>query len=291
MQAGAYNRKLYNIDKKEPMIIIGESLNATVPAVKKAIETHNEIFIKSLAKRQVECGAMMLDVNAGGLSGGNEGENLSWLIKTVQSAVEVPLVLDSANPKTLHKAVKVYQGSDLILSSVTAEKESLDKLLPLAAELNCGIVGLCMNEKGIPDNPEGRVAMAEIIIERAVLEGIKPDALYLDPLVMTVSVDWRAGKVTIDTHRMLRKRFSQFKTFTIVGNIAFGMPMRSLVNRTFLAMIMGFGTDAVMLNVRDQELMSTLAASSVLNAEDEYCRKYIKAFRSGKLGKKALDSK
>ncbi|MBU1054899.1 MAG: dihydropteroate synthase [Proteobacteria bacterium] len=270
------------------MLIIGESLNASVPVVRDAIETHNEEFIKSLAKRQVECGATMLDVNAGGLSGGDEEENLSWLIKTVQSAVGIPLVLDSANPETLHKAVKVYQGSKLILSSVTAEKESLGRLLPLAAELNCGIVGLCMNEKGIPDNPEGRVAMAEIIIEQAVSAGIKPEAVYIDPLVMTVSVDWRASKVTIDTHQILRKRFSQFKTFTIVGNVAFGMPMRSLVNRTFLAMIMGLGTDAVMLNVRDQELMSTLAASSVLNAEDKYCRKYIKAFRTGKLGKKSV---
>lgn len=273
------------------MLIIGESLNATVPAVSQAIAAHDEKFITDLARLQVECGAMMLDVNAGGLGGRDEGEELSWLVQTVQSAVEVPLVLDSANPDSLHKAVKVYKGSQLILSSVTAEKDSLKKLLPLAAELDCGLVGLCMSEKGIPDNPDGRVAMAEVIVEKAVNAGIKPENLYLDPLVMTVSVDWKAGRVTIDTHRKLRRRFPQVRTFTIIGNVAFGMPVRGLVNRTFLSMMAGLDTDAVMLNVRDREMMATLFASSVLKGEDEYCRKYIKAFRAGKLAKSVPKSK
>lgn len=267
------------------MLIIGESLNATVPAVSQAIAAHDEKFITELAKFQVECGAMMLDVNAGGLGGRDEGDELTWLVRTVQNAVQVPLVLDSANPDSLLKAVRVYKGPELILSSVTAEKESLDKLLPLAAELECGIVGLCMSEKGIPDNPEGRLEMAEVIVKQAKLAGVKPESLYLDPLVMTVSVDWKAGKVTMDTHRMLRNRFPEVRTFTIIGNIAFGMPMRGLVNRTFLSMMLGLETDAVMLNVRDKEMMATLSASSVLKGEDQYCRKYIKAFRAGNLSK------
>lgn len=267
------------------MIIIGESLNATVPAVSQAIAARDEKFVTDLAKLQVECGAMMLDVNAGGLGGRDEGEELSWLVQTVRSVVQVPLVLDSANPESLRRAVKVYEGSELILSSVTAEKDSLENLLPLAAELNCGLVGLCMSEKGIPNNPEGRLEMAEVIVKQAMLAGIKPENLYLDPLVMTVSVDWQAGRITLNTLRMLKERFPFARIISIVGNIAFGMPMRGLVNRTFLAMLMALGPDAVMLNVRDREMMATLTAAAVLRGEDEYCRKYIKAFRAGKLSK------
>ncbi|GAB6174381.1 methyltetrahydrofolate cobalamin methyltransferase [Paradesulfitobacterium aromaticivorans] len=265
------------------MLIIGESLNGTIPTVREAIVAHDENAIAALARTQVECGAQMLDVNAGGLAGLDEDANLAWMVDIVQSVVDVPLVLDSSNPAALRAGIKVYRGARPILSSINAEQERLNTVIPLAVEYNCGLVALCMSERGVPMDAEGRLVVADMLIERATAAGIKPEDIYLDPLVMTVAADHTAGSVFLQTLRLIRERYPEVGTFCAPSNVSFEMPQRRLLNRTFVAMITALGLKGFMVNVRDREVMATLVAAATLAGSDDYCRNYLKANRAGKL--------
>jgi cobalamin-dependent methionine synthase I len=265
------------------MLVIGETLNAVIPKVGQAVVAREAQAITKLARVQVECGAQMLDVNAGGLAGRDEVEDLVWMINVVQRAVDIPLVLDSADPEALYTAMKIYRGPRPILSSVTAEPKHIDRLLPLAVERDCGLVMLCMGERGIPPESEGRLVVAETLVKRATTAGLKPEDLYLDPLIMTISADHRAGDVSLSTLRLIRERLPEVRTICGVSNVSFGLPQRRLLNRTFVAMLMALGLEAFMVDVRDQALMSTLFAAAALTGRDEWCSAYLQAYRAGKL--------
>lgn len=266
------------------MLIIGESLNGTIPSVGKAIATRDANFIATLALHQVECGAHMIDVNAGGVSGQDESADLVWMVDVVQNAVQAPLVLDSSNPDVLRAAITVYQGPELILSSISAEEESLEALLPLAVERKCGLVALCMSEEGIPPDAEGRAALAGKLVERAVDAGLGPENLYIDPLAMSLAAADNAGEITLQTLRLIRDRHPKVKTLCAGSNVGFGMPQRRLLNRTFVAMLTALGLDAFLVDVRDGDVMAALLAAEAIAGGDELCRRYVKAYRRGKLG-------
>jgi cobalamin-dependent methionine synthase I len=265
------------------MLIIGESLNAAIPSVGQAVAARDEAWIKALASRQVECGAEMLDVNAAGPACRDECAELVWMVNVVQDAVQVPFVLDSSNPKALRAAMEVYHGPRPLLSSITLEPGRLGSILSLAVKHDCSLVALCMGEKGIPVEPEERLEVAEALVERAVEAGISLEDLYLDPLVMTIAADYRSGARLFSTLPLLRDRFPQVHTICGVGNIGFQMPQRRLLNRTAVAMLMAFGLEAFMVDVRDRKLMATLTAARALAGQDEWNREYFKAYRAGKL--------
>ncbi|MGI5926684.1 MAG: dihydropteroate synthase [Thermacetogeniaceae bacterium] len=265
------------------MLIIGESLNGSIPAVGKAIINHDEQWIRELAKKQVDCGAQMLDVNAGGISGRDECADLVWLVEVVQDSVSVPLVLDSTNPEALRAAISVYRGPKPILSSLTAEEERFNALLPLVLDHDCGLIALCIDESGIPLEPKRRLEIAETLVERVTAAGIKPEDLYLDPLVLTLGVNYHAGAITLNTLHLIREHFPQVNTVCGVSNVSFEMPKRRLLNRYFAAMLMAFGLEAFMVDVCDREMMVALTAAAALTGRDEWCRNFFKSSRAGKL--------
>lgn len=267
------------------MLIIGESLNGTIPSVGQAVKDRDENFIEALAREQVECGADMLDVNAGGMFGRDEAEDLVWMVSVVQEAVQVPIMLDSSSPEALRAAIGVYKGPRPILSSVTAEKKSLDMVLPLALENNCGLVALCMSEKGIPPDVNGRLTVAELIVERATSAGIKSEDIYLDPLVMTIFADSSAATTIIQTLNRIRDRFPQIGTICAPSNVSYGMPLRRLLNRSFVPMLIASGISACILDVRDRQLISIIRASEAITGRDKRCKTFLDAYRQGKLEK------
>lgn len=267
------------------MLIVGESLNSSIPFVGQAVIHRDEKTLQDLARKQVECGAQALDVNAGGLAGQDECANLIWMVELIQRTVPVPLVLDSTNPEPLREAMSIYRGQP-ILSSATAEKARLDALLPLAREYHCGLLALCMDENGIPPEAEGRIKIASYIVERVTDAGIKPENLYLDPMVMTIGSDTMAGTITLQTLQGLHEHFPHVSTICGVSNVGYGMPKRKLLNRTFIAMLMAYGLDVFMTDVRDQELMAVYRAAAALTGRDTWGREYLKAFRAGKLESK-----
>ncbi len=271
------------MEYKHNLLYIGESLNASIPKIKEAVTKHDEEAIKALAIRQTECGAHMLDVNAA-VSGQNEVEDLAWMVEIVQSVTDLPLVLDSSSPDALQAAFKVYKGATPIISSITGEwGEGHEDLLSIAVENNCGLVAMCMDKEGISPDPDKRFKTAESLFERTTKAGLKPENLYIDPLVMTISADTKAGMAFLNLMKMLDERLPGARKFCGASNVSYGMPLRKLINHTFIPMIVALGMDAFLVNVRDKGLMAIFKASAALIGQDEWSMGYIKAFRGGDL--------
>ncbi len=271
------------MDYQHKLLYIGESLNASIPKVKAAVTEHDGEAIKALAKRQEECGAHMLDVNAA-VTGQNEIEDLAWMVELVQGVTDLPLVLDSSDPRALQAALKVYKGDTPIISSITGEwGEGHEDLLSLAVENNCGLVAMSMDKTGISNDAEVRFKVAEALYERTTKAGLKPENLYIDPLVMTISADTMAGVTFLNLMKMLDERLPGARKFCGASNVSYGMPLRKLINHTFIPMIVALGMDAFLVNVRDQGLMAIFHACAALVGQDEWSMGYITAFREGKL--------
>ncbi len=265
------------------MLLIGESINGTAQKVGDAILTRDEAFIADLARAQCDAGAHMLDINAG-VAGGNEAENLVWLLDVVQSAVPVPLVIDSADPEALAAALDAYRHAERpIVNSITGEAQKWNALLPVLAEHRTRVVALCMDDNGIPKNVEGRIEIAGRLFDALIQRGMAAGDIYFDPLVLPCAVEPAQGLVALEAIRALRQRFSEAHTVCAVSNLSTGLPARRLLNRSFCAMAIYAGLDSVVLDVRDKALMSTIAAGKAIVNQDAYCMEYITAYRSGTL--------
>jgi cobalamin-dependent methionine synthase I len=265
------------------MVIIGESINGTIQEVGQSILGRNEAFLRELAKTQYECGAHVLDINAG-VGEGNEEEDLPWVIEIVQKEVPIPLMIDSANPEALKATLKVYHHKEPpILNSISGEQEKWDKLFPVIAGKRCKIVVLCIDDRGIPKTIEGRIAIATKLFENLTQGGIPANHIYFDPLVLSVAVEPEAAVITLETIRALRSKFPDSHTICGVSNVSMGLPGRRLINRTFLAMAISAGLDTLFIDVRDRALLSLVYASKVIINQDPYCLEYLQAYRAKKI--------
>ncbi len=265
------------------MIIIGESINGTIPKVGQAILDRNGGFLQELAKIQYECGAHFLDVNAG-VAGGDEVQDLCWLTKIIQEEVPLPLMLDSANPEALKAALCVYRHPEPpIINSISAEKEKWDQLFPLLTENKCKAVVLLMDDQGIPKTIEDRLGIAKKIYQSLAQAGIPPDYIFFDVLVLSVAIEPDAALVALETIKAIRSNFPQSHITCGVSNVSMGLPARKLINRTFLTMAIAAGLDTLLIDVRDQSLLSAVIASRMLVNQDLYCSKFLKAYREKKI--------
>ena len=265
------------------MLLIGESINGTIQKVGQAILERNETLLQELAKTQYECGAHLIDVNAG-VAGGNEVKDLPWVVETVQKEVPLPLMLDSADPEALRIAFSVYRHPEPpILNAISGEEEKWNKLYPLIVEKKCKGVVLLMDDQGIPKTTEGRIAIAKRLFERLTSGGIPSENIYYDPLVLSVAVEPDAGITTLETIKSLRYHFPNSHIVGGVSNVSMGLPGRRLINRTFLTMAIYAGLDTLLIDVRDQVLLSSIYAGKVLINQDSYCLEYLKAYREKKI--------
>jgi cobalamin-dependent methionine synthase I len=265
------------------MLVIGESINGTIEKVGQAILDHNEAYLKKLVRTQHEGGAHYLDVNAG-VAGGNELEDLPWLTQIVQEEVSIPLMIDSANPEALKAALSVYRHSEPpILNSISGEEEKWNKLHPVLAERGCKAVVLLMDDRGIPKTIDERMAIAQTLFSRLTRANISPQYLYFDPLVLSVAVEPEAGIVALETIRRLRLNYPDSHVICGLSNVSMGLPGRRLINRTFLNMAICAGLDTLLVDVRDQALLSSIYASKILINQDPYCLEFLKAYREKKI--------
>lgn len=265
------------------MLIIGESINGTIQKVGGAILERNGTLLRELARTQYECGAHMLDVNAG-VAGGNEVEDLPWLVETIQQEVSIPLMLDSANPEALKAALSVYKNPEPpIINSISGETEKWNKLFPVIVEKKCKVVVLCMDDQGIPKTIEKKVTIASRLFDRLMKANIPPDYIYFDILVLSVAVEPEAALVTLEAIKRIRSSFPKSHTICGISNVSMELPGRRLINRIFLAMAVYAGLDTLLIDVRDQALISSIYASKVLINQDPYCLEYIKKYREGKI--------
>lgn len=267
------------------MKIIGEKINGTRKRVAKAIAERDAVFIQNLAKKQVEGGSSWLDVNAG-TPPSREADDLIWLINLAQEVTDVPLCLDSANPDALRVVMKHVKKTPMI-NSISGEQNRLSRILPIAAEHGCEVIALCMDDKGIPATTEARIEVISKVFEQTRRAGLPDDKIYVDPLVMTIATNTEAGRITFNTMRAVRAQFPQAHISCGLSNVSFGLPVRALINRTFLVLALDAGMDAAIIDPNDHELQAAMRTADLLLGRDKYCLGYIRAYRAGLLENKA----
>ncbi len=268
------------------MKIIGEKINGTRKRVAQAIAERDAEYITALAKRQSDAGAAWLDVNAG-THPQREPDDLVWLVETIQSAVDTPLCLDSANPSALRIAIRAVNKTPMI-NSISGEPQRLADILPIAAENGCEVIALCMDDKGIPATAEGRLDVIRKVFDETRRAGMPDDKIYVDPLVMTIATNTQAGRIILDTMRSIRADFPQAHISTGLSNVSFGLPVRALINRTFLVLALDAGMDTAIIDPNDRELGAAMIAADLLLGTDKHCLRYTRAYRAGRLEKAAL---
>jgi 5-methyltetrahydrofolate--homocysteine methyltransferase len=264
------------------MIIIGEKINSTLKAVRPAIESYDEAAIVKLATTQTEAGAADLDVNAG-MFQQDEPERLEWLINTVQSVVKTPLAIDSPSTVAMARGLAANKNGKPIINSITDEKQRYDALLPLILEYNTGVIALCMDDSGMPEDAAGRIKIARSLIEKLTKEGVDVADIYVDPLVRPIGTGSHYGRVAIETIRTVKADYPDVHIACGLSNVSFGLPARKLINQTFLVAAMAAGMDGAILDPLDKKIMSFVYASEALMGLDDYCLEYLGKFREGLL--------
>jgi len=264
------------------MVIIGEKINSTLKTIRLAIENYDAAAIQDLAKKQHEAGAAYIDVNAG-MFHDDEPERLVWLINTIQEVLDAPFSIDSPNPKAIEAALKANKNPKPIINSITDEQERFNSILPLAMQYKTDIIALCMDDNGMPETVDDRVAIAERLIEKLTKEGMSLEEIYIDPMVRPIGTDSNNGIVAIETIRKVKAEFPGVHIACGLSNISFGIPGRKLVNQAFLVAAMAAGMDGAILDPLDKKLMSLVYATEALLGKDEYCMNYITKFREGEI--------
>jgi 5-methyltetrahydrofolate corrinoid/iron sulfur protein methyltransferase len=263
------------------MKIIGEKINGTRKRVAAAIAERDAGFIRELARQQAEQGADWLDLNAG-THPDREAEDLAWLVELVQDETGVPLCLDSANPRALAAAMGKVKKTPMI-NSISGEPDRLNDILPIATQHDCQVIALAMDGKKIPGSVEARMAVVHRMFEATREAGLPDDRVYVDPLVMTIATNTESGNVTLDTIRAVRAAFPQAHVCLGLSNVSFGLPARSLVNRTLLVLAVAAGMDTAIVDPGDRNLRAALLATELVLGRDRHCLNYTRAYRKGLL--------
>ncbi len=259
------------------MILIGERINAGFKDVKAAIIDKNADVIKEWAVKQTKAGATYLDVAIGTAS--NKPEDLCWMIDAVQSVCNTPISIDINKPLLLKEAIKLCKKPPLV-NSTPAIEAKMDEILPLVAEYKASVIGLVMNEEGSPKTVDKRIENAGILLAKCMDYGIPSDHLFLDPIIMPIKHMQDQPKVTLQA-------VSQFTIFAdppchiVCGltNASNGAIHKKLMNRTYMAMLIANGMDAVILDVCDTELVDTILTAELIMNRSLYADSYIEAFR------------
>ncbi|MBL8091798.1 MAG: dihydropteroate synthase [Anaerolineales bacterium] len=271
------NTKEVTIGIDKPFVIIGEKINPTgIKKLGQALVERNMDFVKHLAKRQVDWGADVLDVNVGHPQI-EEAEVIPLVVEAVQSVVDVPLCIDSNEPKILEAGLNAIKGGKPLINSVNGEEKQLASVLPIVKERGAAVIGLTIADEGIPPTPEGRLAAADKIIKRATKMGIPIEDIIIDPLVMTVGHNSVAGTITLKTIELIRKEFGVNMSLG-ASNVSFGLPDRHSVNAAFLALMMQAGATC---SITDPiKLGSAIKATDLLLGKDMNSIRYLKYFRA-----------
>jgi 5-methyltetrahydrofolate corrinoid/iron sulfur protein methyltransferase len=260
------------------MIIIGERINTGFKDVKAAVLEKNGAVIQEWARKQAAAKASYIDVNIGAVS--RKPEDLIWMIEQVQSVVDTAISIDNNKPMMLKAAMPVCRKPPLV-NSVTANKAEMEEIFPLVVQYKASVIGLSIDESGTPTSADKRVENAAKVFEKAMEMGLSPDQLYLDPIVMPL-------KFTQPQASEIIKAAGQFRLFSdppchiICGlsNVSNGATHKKLINRTFTAMLIANGLDAVILDVLDQELVDTILTAELIMNKGIYADSYLEAFRS-----------
>jgi len=262
------------------MIVIGEKINATRKQVSAAIDAKDGGAIAELARSQADAGATYLDVNGGHPTG--EIEVLKWLLEIVQSTVDLPVALDSANPDAILEGLKLVRKKPII-NSISLEKDRLEKYLPVISDHECAVIALLMSDDGVPSGLEDRQRRTEELVGKLTDAGKKLDEIFVDPCFLAVYTEPNAGLDVLEAIRWMRKRWPEIHITGGVSNSSYGLPKRRWVNQAYLLLAMGAGLDSVIIDPLVEGTMPLVRASEVILGIDQMGMNYIEAGREDKL--------
>ena len=256
------------------MIFIGERINGLQPKIYKFLLNKDREAIQQLARKQAEAGAAYIDLHVG-TAWLRPSEIMAWLVETVQAAVSAPLALDSRRLDVMEAGLRVCRNPAMI-NSTSGEKEKVDRFMDLAARYGAAIVGITMDEQGIPPHAVGRVAIAKRIMDFADTYGISRDRLYLDPVVLPLKFSQSQGPIILEAIRQIAWEKNPPHIIVGLSNVSHGTKERKLINRTFLAMGVACGLDAVIADVLDSQLMEAAKAAEIILERQLYSDHFLK---------------
>ena len=271
------------IEHGRPTIILGERINPTGKSKLAAALAADDLeIIRQEALAQVDEGATILDINVG-IAGADEVTLLPKIVELVMETVDVPISIDTANIDALKAALATHKALNpngkALVNSVNGEDVNLTNVLPLVAEYGAAVIGLCMDDDGIPGTPEGRLRVAGKILERAEEHGIPQDDILIDCLAMTVGADTKAGWITLKAIQMVKETLGVNMTLG-VSNISFGLPEREVINIAYLVLAIANGLNCLIVDAA-KAAPYVLAADLLLN-RDDHAMRYLKAYRRRK---------
>ena len=261
-------------------IIIGERINPTGKSrLKQALRDHDMDYILQEGFSQQDKGAHILDINVG-LPEIDEPSMILDVVREVQSVIDLPLQIDTANVKAMEQALRYYNGKAMI-NSVSGKQESMEAVFPLVKKYGGVVIGLTLDESGIPSTAEGRFAIAEKIVNTAAAYGIAKKDIIMDVLCMTISSDPQGAVTTLQALKMVKEELG-VRTSLGVSNISFGLPRRDIINANFYAQALAAGLDCAILNTNADGMLQAYHAYRALAGKDENCGKYIETYAGTK---------
>lgn len=260
------------------MIVIGEKLNTSIDVIREAVQNSDIETIKGIALSQARAGADYIDVNCGTFVD-REPELLRWMTEILTEYTDKPLCIDSPNPQAIEAALKVCGNGKPIINSITGQRQRYNSILPLILDYGTSVIGLCMNDDGIPDSVDARVSVAERLVEDLVRDGVDYEDIFIDPMVQPMATDQSSGQMTLKTIAGIKERLPGIKTICGLSNISFGLPERSSVNKAFLVLAINAGLDAAILDPTDHGIVSLAYAAKLMSSQDDYCLGYLESIR------------
>jgi 5-methyltetrahydrofolate--homocysteine methyltransferase len=263
------------IAEGRPTVLIGERINPTGrKKIKAALQEGNFELICQEALDQIHSGADILDVNVG-VADLNEEALLPEVVQCLMGTIDVPLCIDSASPRALEAALKIYKGKALV-NSVTGENKSIEAILPLVKSYGAAVVGLTIDEGGIPKDGTGRLKIARNILERGEALGIPRADIIIDCVAQSIGADLQAGTVVLEAIRMIRAELGVNMTLG-ASNLSFGLPDRHLLNNAFLAMVIAAGVNCPIVDV--SKVRTTVLSSDLILGWDPHAVRYVRAYK------------
>ncbi|MCD8341983.1 MAG: homocysteine S-methyltransferase family protein [Clostridiales bacterium] len=266
--------------------VIGERINPTgKKRFQQALREYDLDYILQRGIEQQDAGADILDVNVG-LPGLDEPKMMVDVVKELQGVVSLPLQIDSSDPAAIEAGLRYYNGK-AIVNSVNGKREVLSRILPVVKQYGAAVVGLTMDETGIPQSAQARIAIAERILDAALSYGIPKEDVFIDCLTLTVSAQQEQAAETLKAVRYVREVLG-LHTVLGISNISFGLPDRQRITENFLVQAMCCGLDLPILNPNQKQMMDAVAAYRVLSGEDRDCAAYIARFTGGEAAPAAM---
>lgn len=266
------------------MIIIGEKINGSIPAVAEAIAKRDADFIKNRAKMQAEAGATFIDCCAS-VPEAEEVETLKWMIDCIQEVTDLPISVDSPSPDVLLEVFPYCKRPGLI-NSVSGEGDKIDKIFPAIADTKWEVICLLSDDTGIPKCAADRLKVFDKIMAKAKEYGIAPSRMHIDPLVEMLCTSENGIETNTEVISTVRSQYPDIHITAAVSNISFNLPVRKMINLGFTVLAMNAGLDSAILDPTNRDLMGVIYATEALLGEDEYCMEYIGAYREGIFGPK-----